>query len=104
VVLSPSEWQTYDDLWPKLVGNGDQARRRYSPGAPNERLAEIAARHSIRLLDLRPAFQAEVAAGAPPVIFRKDGHWTEHGHEVAARAVAAAVQYHDLAGAPTTSR
>ena len=103
VVLSPSEWQVYDDLWPKLVGNGDQARRRFSPAAPIDRLTEIASRHNIALLDLRPTFRAEVEAGGPPVIFRKDGHWTEHGHEVAARAVAAAVQYHDLARAVGTA-
>jgi hypothetical protein len=104
VALSPSEWQTYDDLWPKLVGSGSQAQRRFSPDAPNARLAEIAARHGIRLLDLRPTFRAEVAAGAPPVIFRRDGHWTEHGHAVAARAVAAAVQEHDLAHTTATVR
>lgn len=104
LVLSPSEWQTYDDLWPKLVGSGSQARRRFNPEAPNARLAEIAARHGIRLLDLRPTFRSEVAAGGPPVIFRKDGHWTEHGHAVAARAVAAAVQYHDLARVEATGR
>jgi hypothetical protein len=104
LVLSPSEWQTYDDLWPKLVGNGDQARRRYSQTAPNERLAEIAQRHGITLLDLRQTFRAEVASGGPPVIFRKDGHWTEHGHMLAARAVVDAVQYHALAGATATAR
>ena len=96
VVLSPSEWQTYDDLWPKLVGTGDQARRRYSADAPNQRLAEIGARHGIQLLDLRPIFRAEVAAGGEPVIFRKDGHWTEHGHEVAAKAIAQTVQQQGL--------
>jgi hypothetical protein len=90
VVLSPSEWQTYDDLWPKLVGDGSQAKRRFSPDAPNARLTEIASRHGIQMLDLRPLFRAEGAAGGPPVIFRKDGHWTERGHEIAARAVAEA--------------
>jgi hypothetical protein len=86
------------------MGNGDQARRRFSPSAPNERLAEIAGRHGITLLDLRPTFRAESAAGGPPVIFRKDGHWTERGHAIAARAVADAVQYHALAGATATTR
>jgi hypothetical protein len=89
VVLAPSEWQTYDDLWPKLVGTGSQAQRRYSPAAPNERLVEIARRRDLHLLDLGPLFRAEAAGGGTPVIFRKDGHWTEHGHAVAARAVAA---------------
>ncbi|HZO24885.1 MAG TPA: SGNH/GDSL hydrolase family protein [Chloroflexota bacterium] len=96
LVLSPSELQVYDDLWAKELGDTSQSRRRYSPGVPNERLTEIAARHGITLLDLRPTFRAEVAAGAPPVIFRKDGHWTEHGHAVAARAVVSAVQQHGL--------
>lgn len=104
LVLSPSEWQTYDDMWPELVGDGSQAKRRFSQEAPNKRLAEIAERHGIALLDLRPIFRAEVEAGAPPVIFREDGHWTEHGHDVAARAVAAAVQYHGLAQAGATAR
>ena len=54
VVLSPSEWQTYDDLWPKLVGTGIQARRRFSPAAPNDRLAEVARRRGLHLLDLGP--------------------------------------------------
>jgi hypothetical protein len=102
VVLSPSEWQTYDDLWPKLVGTGDQARRRFSPDAPIERLTEIGARHSIPMLDLRPIFRAEVAAGAPLVVFRKDGHWTEHGHDVAAKAVAQAVEQRELTKAAST--
>lgn len=104
LVLSPSELQTYDDLWAKRLGTGDQARRRFSPEAPNKRLVEIAERHGIHLLDLRPTFRREVDAGAPGVIFREDGHWTEHGHVVAARAVAASVQYHHLAQIEATSR
>ena len=104
VVLSPSELQVYDDLWTTRFGTGDQARRRYNAGAPNDRLAEIARRHDITLLDLRQTFRDAVKAGGPPVIFRKDGHWTEHGHEIAARAVADAVQQHDLARVPSGNR
>ena len=87
VVLAPTEWQTYDDLWPKLVGTGSQAQRRFSPAAPNDRLAEVARRHGLHLLDLGPMFRAEANRGGPPVIFRKDGHWTEHGHAIAAQAI-----------------
>lgn len=104
VVLSPSELQVYDDLWAQELADTSQSRRRFSPGVPNDRLTEIADRHGIALLDLRPAFRDEAASGGPPVIFRKDGHWTEHGHAVAARAVTAAVQYHGLARAATTAR
>jgi hypothetical protein len=104
VVLSPSELQTYDDIWLRKMGNGSQVQRRFSPSAPNERLTAIADRHGITLLDLRPIFRAEVESGGSPVIFRNDGHWTERGHAVAAHAVAEAVQYHALAGASATSR
>ena len=99
VVLSPSELQVYDDLWARQFGDTSQSRRRFSPGVPNDRLHEIAARRGIALLDLRPTFRAEAAAGGPAVIFRKDGHWTEHGHALAARDVASAVQAYGLARA-----
>ena len=44
----------------------------------------------------------EVASDGPPVIFRKDGHWTEQGHALAARVVAAAVRDSGLADADTS--
>jgi hypothetical protein len=92
VVAAPTEWQTYDDLWPKLVGTGSQAQRRFSVTAPNGRLAEIAAHEDLHLLDLREAFRAEATGGGSAPIFRKDGHWTVAGHAVAARVIAAALR------------
>ena len=104
VVLAPTQWQTYDDLWRGFIGTTGRADRRYSMTAPNERLAEIAERRGLRMLDLLPAFRREVAAGAPPVHFRRDGHWAEHGHRVAAREVADYVFQHALVpAAPTTA-
>jgi hypothetical protein len=47
-------------------------------------------------VDLRDTFRAEAAGGGPPPIFRKDGHWTEAGHAVAARVIAAAVRDNNL--------
>jgi len=104
VVLAPTEWQTYDDLWPKLVGTGSQAQRRFGVAAPNERLAEIADRQGLHLLDLRPVFREQTASGGPPVIFRKDGHWTDAGHALAAHAVAEAVEYQDFVHVARTGR
>ena len=88
VVLSPTQWQTYEDLWrdKEFMGTGSQNERRFSPTAPNERLQAIAERQSLAMVDLLPAFRAEAAADALP-IFRRDGHWTAHGHAVAARLV-----------------
>ena len=104
VVLSPSRVADLRRSLAEARGNGDQARRRFSPTAPNERLAEIAEPPRHHAAGPAPESSAPRSqAGGPPVIFRKDGHWTEHGHEVAARAVADAVQYHALTGAPTTA-
>src|SRR5205823_237388 len=96
VVAAPTEWQVYDDLWPKLVGAGSQAQRRFSVTAPNGRLVEIAAHEDLHLVDLRETFRSEADGGGPPPIFRKDGHWTEAGHAVAARTVAAAIRDNNL--------
>jgi hypothetical protein len=96
VVAAPTEWQTYDDLWPKLIGTGSQAKRRFSVTAPDERLAEIAQRQHVHLLDLRETFRAEVTEDGPAPIFRKDGHWTDVGHAVAARVIAATIRDQNL--------
>jgi hypothetical protein len=36
VVLSPTQWQTYDDMWRDrdFMGTGSQNERRFSPTAP----------------------------------------------------------------------
>ena len=95
LVLSPTQWQTYDDMWRdrEFMGTGSQNERRFSPTAPNERLRAIAARQGLPLLDLLPAFRAE--ADALP-IFRRDGHWTPHGHAIAAGLVADALRERNL--------
>ncbi len=89
IVLSPTQLQTYDKQWREhMAGLTARAERRLSPEAPNERLAEIARRRGLRMLDLLPVFRAEAAADSPPLFFRQDGHWTEQGHALAAREVA----------------
>jgi hypothetical protein len=88
VVLAPTEWQTYEEWWSEFMGTGSQVERRFGPNVPNERLAEIAARSGLRLVDLLPTFRQEAHAGGPLLFFRRDGHWTEHGHAVATRVVA----------------
>lgn len=103
MVAAPTEWQTYDDLWPKLVGTGSQAQRRFSVTAPNGRLAEIATRQDLHLVDLRETFRDAASSGGPAPIFRRDGHWTEAGHAIAARVIAAAIRDENLTRVADTS-
>jgi GDSL-like Lipase/Acylhydrolase family len=54
----------------------------------NSLSADLAARHGITFVDLHPAFQADWAANGKRFEFDADHHWNEHGHAVAAAAIA----------------
>ncbi len=56
--------------------------------ALNTLAADIAARHHIPFLDLEPVFLADWQANHRRFDFDADSHWNEHGHQVAARAIA----------------
>jgi hypothetical protein len=67
-------------------GNAD------SPALVLNRIAADSARqHGIPFVDLHPAFAAAWQANASRFDFENDGHWNEHGHAVAAQAVAEAL-------------
>jgi hypothetical protein len=64
-----------------------------SPASDLNRLAgETAARRQIPFLDLEPVFRAEWQAHHRRFDFDSDRHWNEHGHAVAAAAVASVLQ------------
>jgi hypothetical protein len=103
VVLSPTQWQMDDGAWRDLMGSGSQVERRFHPEAANTRLADITSRHGIAMLDLLGPFRRETAGGTA-VFFRRDGHWTEQGHAVAASEVARFLAAGELLTDPGTAR
>ena len=64
--------------------------------ALNRLAADAAARHHIPFVDLEPVFLADWREEHRRFDFDADGHWNEHGHAVAAAAIAKALQ--DLSG------
>jgi hypothetical protein len=60
--------------------------------ALNRIAAAAAARHHIPFVDLDPVFTADWRAHHRRFDFDADSHWNEHGHEVAAAAMAAALR------------
>jgi hypothetical protein len=56
--------------------------------ALNKLSADLARKHGIRFIDLHPIFRAEWNASHKQFEFASDGHWNEHGHTIAAHAVA----------------
>jgi lysophospholipase L1-like esterase len=62
--------------------------------ALNRIAADAARQHGIPLLDLDPVFRADWSVNHQRFEFDSDGHWNEHGHAVAAHAVAQAIRAH----------
>jgi hypothetical protein len=89
IVIVPTRAQVLPDAWRDLTGSNEGRDRAFDPMQPNNLLSGIAGRISTPLLDLTPRFR-EVgrARGAAPLYFARDQHWTEAGHELAARTMA----------------
>ncbi len=87
VVAAPSYFQVNADAWRWLVGGDTRERNRYEVDVPNRRLAQIAERQGLRLLDLLPATQPVQDSGGA-LYFPADGHWTSAGHAFAAGQIA----------------
>jgi hypothetical protein len=68
--------------------------------ALNRLAAAAAARHRIPFVDLEPVFEADWRAAHRRFDFDADGHWNEHGHAVAAAAIAQALRAAHAASAP----
>lgn len=70
--------------------------------ALNRLAAATAARHHIPFLDLEPVFRADWQANHRRFDFDADGHWNEHGHKVAAAAIARTLRQlsHEAAAQP----
>jgi lysophospholipase L1-like esterase len=68
--------------------------------ALNRLAAETAARHQLPFIDLEPVFEADWQAEHRRFDFDADGHWNEHGHAVAAAAIAQALRAAQAASAP----
>jgi lysophospholipase L1-like esterase len=60
--------------------------------ALNQITGETAARHNIPFVDLHPVFAADWQKEHRRFDFDADGHWNEHGHDVAAEAIAGAIR------------
>ena len=89
VVIIPAREQVYIDEWTRTVAsNADMRQREWHLELPNERLTDLLSRHSVPHLDLLPIFRESAALdNAPRLYFRRDGHWTEAGHQLTAEAV-----------------
>jgi len=80
----------------------DGARRAiYSDSASqvlalNRLCADLAGEHGIPFIDLHTAFRADWSVNHRRFEFDSDSHWNEHGHAVAARAVARVISEQPL--------
>lgn len=87
VVVAPSTFQVVPEDWRDLVRSGRGRASDWDQDKPNKRVAEIAARRGLTVIDLLPVLRAARDGGAGPLYFDRDKHWTANGHEVVARAL-----------------
>lgn len=99
VVNAPSIWEVYPEAWEAFQASRGLPATGWNFDSPNRRMAEIAERQGLWYLDLRPALRAATPS-SPPLYFQQDRHWTEAGHEVAARAMAERMGTLNRSGTP----
>jgi hypothetical protein len=75
----------YPDTWDQILSQYPEMRRRqWSLDAPQRRLLAWCAAAGAECVQLDSAFRRERDAGAEPLHFAHDGHWTAAGHQLAA--------------------
>ncbi|MBZ0269535.1 hypothetical protein K8I85_15380 [bacterium] len=91
VVLAPTRWQVDEDSWNRYRADwereDDAFERDHAQRVVRTELIEA----GVEVLDLLPEMR-EATAGGERLYFRRDVHWTRHGHRVAARAVQARLE------------
>jgi len=88
VVLSARE-QVYPTSWQDvLAAHPAMAPLPWDLDAPQRRVETWCAQHQVPCVPLAGAFREAVQAGAAPLHFHHDGHFTPAGHQLAARVLA----------------
>ena len=84
MVLYPAGEQVSDEQWQRVIEHlptlGANEPSQFDPDYPRQRLAGLAQREGIDLLDLTEAFRAHQG---PPLYFNGNGHFTEAGNHMA---------------------
>jgi hypothetical protein len=99
LVYAPASFEIYPDDLKRVRELYGLPEDGWAIDAPSNHLAEIAARQAVPYLDLRAALRSS-AGEASRLYFPFDRHWTPAGHEVVARAIAAALTDPRLLSSP----
>ncbi|ETX08748.1 SGNH/GDSL hydrolase family protein [Candidatus Entotheonella palauensis] len=85
VVIIPEMVQVDPQLWHKMIQPMASNDTTYQADWPNRRLVALCHEHHLPVFDLLPVFAQ--AGTDEPWYLPLDGHWTRHGHAVAAVAI-----------------
>lgn len=93
LVLYPAGEQVSSEQWQRVIDHlptlGADDPSHFDPDYPRQRLARLAKREGIDLLDLTEAFRQHQG---PPLYFNGNGHFTESGNHLAMQQVYAKLQ------------
>jgi hypothetical protein len=87
LVVVPGKWQVHQEDWENLLEDRERKNdERWDLTLPNQRLAELAEKRDLPILDLLPPLR-DAASSGTRLYYPIDIHWTAEGHAVAARAL-----------------
>ncbi len=81
VFYIPEKIEVYDADWQELLKTYSLEEGKFEPSIARNRLQEICDSLKIRLIDPTKFF-IEKSKSSPPLYFKQDWHWNEHGHQL----------------------
>jgi len=101
VILSTRD-QVYPDSWSQIVAAHPAMQgRQWDLDGPQQRVEQWCAARAVPCVAMAPAFRAAATAGAEPLHYPHDGHWTVAGHRLGAEEIATFIERHQLVPATT---
>lgn len=88
VFYIPEKIEVYEADWQDFLKTYSLKPTVFEPSAARSRLKEICDSLGIRLIDPTPIF-IEKSKTSPPLYFKHDWHWNEHGHQLTGEILAA---------------
>lgn len=91
VFLIPLALQIDDDRLSRFLRDYGLAPDAIDLDRPQRLMKSFGAANHLAVVDLLPAFRQWASGKGPALYLKKDGHWTESGHQLAANVVAEAL-------------
>jgi len=88
IVIIPLTYQLSESSFASFLARNNIDAHDVAQYKPQRQVKSFGEQEGVEIIDLLPYLIRVQARGEPPVILPNDGHWSQHGHEVVADAIA----------------